>query len=121
MEWREAAKKDPAHRALLTDAADRLEKIYKERVRATLAMPKISEVGRKKAIECGWRIKMIKKIEIEMCFDDDFVPPEKFDKSLCSGKCPFLAYEPCETSDVFCCVTAVRSPEEECPIKKFFN
>ncbi len=64
---------------------------------------------------------VVKKIEIEMCFGDDFVPPEKFDKSLCSGKCPFLAYEPCENSDVFCCVTAIRPPEEECPIKKFFN
>ena len=64
---------------------------------------------------------VVKKIEIEMCFGDDFVPPEKFDKSLCSGKCPFLAYEPCDTSDVFCCLTSVRPPEEECPIKKFFK
>lgn len=64
---------------------------------------------------------IVKKIELEMCFSDDFKPPEKFDKTLCSGKCPFLWYEPDECSDVFCCVTAVRPSEEECPIKKFFN
>lgn len=64
---------------------------------------------------------MIKKIELEMEFPEGFVPPEKFDKALCSGLCPFLAYEPCDTSDVFCCVTAVRDVTEECPIKKFFN
>lgn len=63
---------------------------------------------------------IVKKIELEMCFAEDFVPPERFDKTLCSGDCPFLAYEPCETSDVYCCVTAVRDPAEECPIKKFF-
>lgn len=63
---------------------------------------------------------VVKKIEIEMCFDDDFEPPEKFDKFLCSGKCPFFAYD-FESSDVWCCVTAVRDTAEECPIRKFFD
>lgn len=117
-EFYEMAEKDPVHRAMLTDSADRLDKIYKARIRS---LPRINEEGRKKVAERGGRIVVVKNIELKMCFDDDFVPPEKFDKSLCSGKCPFLAYEPCETSDVYCCVTAVRPSEEECPIKKFFN
>lgn len=53
LEWREMAEKDPKHRTLLTDAADRLEKIYKERMDA---LPKLSEDERKKAIERGWRM-----------------------------------------------------------------
>lgn len=63
----------------------------------------------------------VKKIELEMCFSDNFVPPEKFDKSLCSGLCPFLSHEADECSEGFCCITAVRPVEEECPLKKYFN
>lgn len=70
---------------------------------------------------------MIKKIELEMYFDDDFVPPEKFDNptranlwhSDCQG-CPFYGWSDDEGIG-WCNVTAVRDTDEECPIKKFFE
>lgn len=61
-----------------------------------------------------------KKIELEMYFDDGFVPPDRYDKDRCSGLCPFLSYDADDTSEGFCCLTTVRSPEEECPIRKYF-
>ena len=69
----------------------------------------------------------IKKIELEMYFDDDFCPPEKFDEpnrknrwvSKCAI-CPFYGFED-ETGFGWCNITAVRDTDEECPIKKFFN
>ena len=63
---------------------------------------------------------VIKKIELEMYFEADFVPPKRFDKALCSGKCPFLSCD-FESSEVWCCVTAVRDPVEECPLRKYFE
>jgi hypothetical protein len=69
----------------------------------------------------------IKKIELEMYFDDDFCPPEKFDepnrsndwKSNCS-LCPFYGFGE-ETGFGWCNITSKRDPEEECPINKFFE
>jgi hypothetical protein len=70
---------------------------------------------------------MIKKIEIEMHFEDDFVPPTKFDRPLRINRynskcklCPFYGWDD-ETAYGWCNVTAVRDVEEECPIKKFFD
>lgn len=60
---------------------------------------------------------IVKKIELELCFEDDFVPPEKFDKKMCTGDCPFLSYEADECSEVFCCIPGA---EDECPIRKYF-
>lgn len=60
---------------------------------------------------------MIKKIELELWFDDDFVPPEKYDKKLCTGLCPFLSYEADDCSEGFCCLVGT---EGECPIRKYF-
>lgn len=54
---REEAEKDPAHRKLLTDAADRLEKVYKKRLREMQKLPKVSEAKKAEAIERGWRYK----------------------------------------------------------------
>ena len=69
----------------------------------------------------------VKKIELEMYFDDDFVPPEKFDEATEEKKwdskckqCPFYGWED-ETAESWCNVTAVRAPYEECPIKRFFD
>lgn len=71
-------------------------------------------------------MSVIKKIELEMYFDGDFVPPEKFDRptrekhyaSKCD-LCPFFGWDD-ETAEAWCNVTAVRNTYEECPIKKFF-
>lgn len=60
---------------------------------------------------------MIKKIELEVWFPDDFVPPEKFE-DRCSGACPFLSYEPDDCSDAFCCLVGT---EGDCPIKEYFK
>lgn len=69
---------------------------------------------------------MIKKIELEMHFEDGFWPPEKFDKPLRINRfrskcelCPFYGWDD-EMADGWCNVVAVRDVEEECPIKKFF-
>ncbi len=59
-EWREAAEKDPVHRAMLTDAADRLEKMYKARIRE---LPRISKEGRKKVADLGGRIVVVENTE----------------------------------------------------------
>jgi hypothetical protein len=69
---------------------------------------------------------MIKKIELEMYFDDDFSPPDEFEKptrdnrwrSACEG-CPFYGWSDDEGFG-WCNVTAVVDTDEECPIKKFF-
>ncbi len=66
---------------------------------------------------------IIKKIEIEMAFEDDFTPPDKFDKSdiyhqgKCD-KCPFNAED-----DVWqWCVLLTDEPKTDiCPIKKYFK
>ena len=58
----------------------------------------------------------IKKIELEVWFADDFVPPEKFGK--CRGDCPFFAYEADECSEGFCCIVGT---DGKCPIKKYFS
>lgn len=69
---------------------------------------------------------MIKKIELEMCFDDNFVPPEKFDEPTRRNNynskcvlCPFYGWSDDEGFG-WCDVTAVIDTDEECPIKKFF-
>lgn len=60
---------------------------------------------------------IVKKIELEIEFPDDFVPPEEYDSELCSGLCPFLSNEADECSTSFCCLVE----EGKCPIKKYFN
>ena len=72
-------------------------------------------------------MSVIKKIELEMYFDDNFLPPEKFDlptrekhyDSKCE-LCPFYGWSDDEGFG-WCNVTAVRDTDEECPIKKFFE
>ena len=59
---------------------------------------------------------IIKKIELEVSFKDDFVPPEIYDEDQCSGDCPFWA-EDFELGGG-CCIATVG---EECPIKKYFD
>lgn len=67
----------------------------------------------------GNKMRKLIKIEIEMEFPNDFIPPEKFDESLYSkcGGCPFYIhfneYAPSEYCNI--------GGEEECPIKKCFN
>lgn len=69
---------------------------------------------------------IVKKIEIEMFFPNDFVPPEKFDMPLrvngYNSKCqccPFYGWDD-EDASAWCTVTSVIDTDEECPIKKFF-
>lgn len=62
---------------------------------------------------------VIKKIELEMYFEDNFSPPDKFDESGKCSCCPFYGFED-ETGFGWCNITAVRDTDEECPIKKFF-
>ena len=67
-----------------------------------------------------------KTIELEMYFEDNFSPPDKFDEpkrannysSKCAC-CPFYGFED-DTGFGWCNITAVRDTDEECPIKKFF-
>ena len=65
----------------------------------------------------GTKSMMIKKIELEVHFDDNFVPPDIFNKELCD-LCPFLSHEAYECSEDFC---GIPSAGDECPIKKYFN
>ena len=68
---------------------------------------------------------MIKKIELELHFDDDFVPPEKFiddtstSRSPCSF-CPFFVwYDEYGYGE---CVALEKAEQfDKCPIKKFFD
>lgn len=70
---------------------------------------------------------MIKEIKLELHFDDNFLPPERFEeptrannyKSKCE-LCPFYGWDD-EYANGWCNVTAVKDPAEECPIKKFFG
>lgn len=61
---------------------------------------------------------IIKKIELEVRFKDDFVPAEIYyeENNHCNGDCPFWA------SDFelggWCCIA---TDGEECPIKKYFD
>jgi hypothetical protein len=64
---------------------------------------------------------MKKVIELEMEFQDGFIPPEKFrgDTSTAENPCsycPFFEWDD-EMGDGFCIVNGY----EECPIKKYFN
>ena len=69
---------------------------------------------------------MKKLIELEIYFDDNFVPPERFDEptwvnrwdSKCKG-CPFFGWDD-ESGDSWCNITTVVDSEVECPIRKFF-
>lgn len=92
-------------------AVERAEKLMEQR-RAEL--PKANHIKKTRKQEG----MILKKIELEIEFPDDFMPPETFDKSLCSGLCPFLSYEPDECSDAFCCIVGERG---KCPIRKYFE
>ena len=64
---------------------------------------------------------VVKKIEIEMEFPDDFVPPDNFrgDTSTAENRCswcPFFRWDD-EAGEGECCLISVRG----CPIKKFFK
>lgn len=70
---------------------------------------------------------MIKKIELELEFPEDFMPPEEFEEPTGSGRrydtkcdpCPFYvwyddyAYGDCTLPAVGC--------DGKCPLKKFFT
>ena len=58
---------------------------------------------------------IIKKIEIELEFPDDFTPPEKFDESECIG-CPLYGYDSGYERD-WCSAEGY----DECPLKKLFD
>ena len=60
---------------------------------------------------------MDKKIELELWFPDDFVPPEEFGE-CCGERCALFAYEPGDCSEGFCIVVGT---EGKCPIKKYFS
>lgn len=61
---------------------------------------------------------IVKKIELELCFPDEFVPPEKYydGNKECHGECPFWN-EDWELGG-WCKIAA---DGEECPLKKYFN
>lgn len=73
---------------------------------------------------------VIKKIELELYFDKDFKPQERFEEptrendwhSGCSScGCPFFGFED-ETGYGWCDVNfGTVDAEKECPIKKFFK
>lgn len=71
---------------------------------------------------------VIKKIELELYFDKDFVPPDKFGdpcqknryRNACNG-CPFYVWDD-EAGTDWCGVNfGTTDAEVECPIKKFFK
>lgn len=72
--------------------------------------------------------KVIKKIELELYFDENFVPPEKFDEPLSSNDwnskcsaCPFYGWEDDHASG-WCGVDfGTIDAERVCPIKKYFE
>lgn len=71
---------------------------------------------------------VVKKIELELYFDSDFVPPDKFDEPLPKNHwnskcavCPFYGFED-DTGFRWCEFDfGTTNAEEECPIKKFFE
>lgn len=68
---------------------------------------------------------VIKKIELELYFDEDFVPPDKFCakygcENVCTA-CPFYGYDD-ESGEDWCGVDfGTTDAHKECPIKKFFK
>jgi hypothetical protein len=68
---------------------------------------------------------VIKKIELELYFDEDFVPPDKFGdpcpkNSACTA-CPFYMWDD-EAGEGWCGVDfGTTDAHKECPIKKFFK
>ena len=71
---------------------------------------------------------VLKKIELELYFDVDFMPPEKFDKpcrengyrSKC-GLCQFYGCDD-ETAEGYCGLDfGAVDAYEKCPIRKFFE
>ena len=70
--------------------------------------------------------KVVKKIELDICFDDGFVPPKRFDeprrendwRSACD-LCPFFKWY--DERGYGCCVLLGEEPKTDvCPIKKSF-
>lgn len=67
---------------------------------------------------------VLKKIELELYFDDEFIPPKKFeswgrenDYNPKCKKCPFYGED-----DVYdWCVLNPDTVMGECPIRKFFE
>lgn len=58
---------------------------------------------------------IIKKIEPELEFPDDFTPPERFDQPKCC-RCPLYKYD--SGYEIAECSAHWR---EECPLKKQFD
>lgn len=62
---------------------------------------------------------VLKKINLELYFDADFAPPEKFDDPKCKS-CPFHEWDD-EAADGCCTLNfGVVDASEKCPIRKFF-
>lgn len=69
----------------------------------------------------------LKKIELNLYFDDDFMPPEKFEcpcrenhwDSKCAS-CPFYGWDD-ENGDRWCNIACDVSNGEICPIRRFFE
>ena len=69
----------------------------------------------------------VKKITLDLCFDDDFMPPDKFEaltslnnwESECRP-CPFFHFDD-EYAESDCFLAIAVTGYDECPIKKFFK
>ena len=64
----------------------------------------------------------LKKIELELYFSSEFVPPDKFcETSNKCGLCPFYNCDD-ETSDCWCALNlGTVDASVKCPIRKFFE
>lgn len=71
---------------------------------------------------------VIKKIELELYFDEDFVPPDRFDEptkandwsSKCKS-CPFYGWDDDDALGWCGIDFGTTDAHKECPIKKFFK